>query len=271
MLRRHPGVFLPDAKELQYFNDEWYGPPGTANERARRPLEWYLGFFAAARPGQVCGEITPTYLWNATAPRRIADFDPGLNLFAILRDPTDQVFSSYLFSLQKGEIPAMGFEQCLEEHGYIAARAMYGEHVDRYLEHFPRQQLLVLLYDDLIVAPHSVLTSIQRHIGVPPQIPEEVTERRNVTGLNRYPALNRGAMRARLAMKRYRLEPFVEAIDRAGLGRPFRWLQGQVRPYDHRPTMAKDTEARLRERFRPDLERLERALGLDLTRWKPRT
>jgi hypothetical protein len=268
MLRKHPDVFLPEQKELQYFNEEWYGTPGIRNERATRGIEWYLQFFADAQPGQVCGEITPTYLWNVTAPQRIHAFDPSLRLFALLRDPTEQVFSSYLFSLQKGEMNRMSFEDALVRHSYLVDRTYYGRFIGNYLDWFPLERLKVFLYEDLVRDPRRILVEVERYIGVREFVPDNVSSRTNVTGANAYPRINRALMAFRLALKRYRLEPIVAAADKVGLGSPFRWVQGQVRPYDGRPRMNPDTEARLRATFTPDIEVLEKHIGIDLSAWK---
>ena len=53
LLRQHPGLALPRSKELQYFSLH-YGL-GDA---------WYAGQFAAARPEQRIGEITPYYIFH---------------------------------------------------------------------------------------------------------------------------------------------------------------------------------------------------------------
>lgn len=269
MLRQHPDVFLPDEKELHYFDDEWYGPPGLHNERADQPLSWYLAHFAEARPGQVCGEITPSYLWNPTAPARLHDFDPELKLFAILRDPTERVFSSFQFSLLKGEIEPMPFEQALEQHPYLIERTRYGQFLDRYLDYFPPEQLAITFYDDLRTDPRAFLLDIESYIGVAPFVPDDVDQRQNVTVAHAYPRLNRAMMRARMGLKRHGLERFKDAGDRIGLTRPLKWLQGQVRPFDETPTMQPETEQRLRHGFVDDIARVEQLTGRDLSAWKP--
>lgn len=269
MLRQHPEIFLPDEKELHYFDDEWYGPPGLRNDRASRPLTWYLEHFADARPGHVCGEITPSYLWNPTAPERLHEFDPDLKLFAVLRDPTERVFSSFQFSLLKGEIEQMPFEQALVEHPYLVDRTRYGQFLDRYLEYFPPQRLAIRFYDDLKSDPRAFLLDIESFIGVSPFVPDDVDARRNVTGAHAYPRLNRAMMRARMSVKRHGLERFKDGADRVGLTRPLKWLQRQVRPFEEVPTMSPETEAELRRTFMPDIVRVEALTGRDLSAWKP--
>lgn len=269
MLRQHPEIFLPSEKELHYFDEEWYGPPGLRNERADRPLAWYLAHFEEAGPDQLCGEITPSYLWNPTAAKLLNQFDPDLKLFAILRDPTERVFSSFQFSLLKGEIEQMAFEQALTEHPYLVERTRYGQFLDRYLDHFPPDQLAIRFYDDLRSDPRAFLIDIESYLGVSSFVPDDVDERQNVTVAHAYPRLNRAMMRARMGLKRHGLERFKDRADRVGLTRPLKWLQGQVRPFDETPRMQPETEQELRQGFVPDIERIEALTGRDLAAWKP--
>lgn len=268
MLRQHPRVFLPAEKELHYFNDLAFGGAAIANPRARKPLEWYLDFFADARPEQVCGEISPTYLWNESAPGRVAAFDPEMKIFALLREPVGRLFSAYLFGRQKGEIGSATFEEALERHPYLVDRTRYFTHLSRWFDTFPAANVKVLFHDDIGVDPGAVLVDVERFIGVPDLVPDGVEESRNVTGAPAHPGLNRTLMSARLALKRRGLERVVDAGRSIGLDRPFRYVQRQTRPYAQRPTLRPDTEARLHELFRPEVEGLERLLGVELPRWK---
>src|ERR1017187_10594247 len=68
MLKCHPQIFMPDLKEPWFFAPELrigrsFGPA------ARRPgtLAEYEALFAPARPGQIAGEATPSYLKSELA------------------------------------------------------------------------------------------------------------------------------------------------------------------------------------------------------------
>jgi Sulfotransferase domain len=269
MLRRHPDVFLPDVKEIHYFNDIAFEGSDVRNPNYRKPVSWYLRFFAPARPGQTCGEISPSYLWSETAPDAIHAFDPRMRILVMLRDPVDRLFSSYLFGQQKGEIGRISFEEALHSIDYLLARAPCARSVERYAELFGRDRVKVVFHDDLAADPRGVLLDVERFLGVSSFVPGEVRERRNVTGESRFPTATTFLMRNRIRLKRHGLEWLVEAGKRIGVVWVFRWFQAQVRPYPQRPSLAPETEAALREFFLEDVERLERLLGVDLRRWKP--
>ena len=66
LLAQHPDVFLPAVKEVHYF---------SLNFAAGQ--DWYGSQFAAARPEQHCGEITPYYIFHPEVPRRAHAFAEG--------------------------------------------------------------------------------------------------------------------------------------------------------------------------------------------------
>jgi Sulfotransferase domain len=269
MLRQHPDVYLPGAKELHWFNEISYDGPDVRNPNHAKPLSWYLAFFSDARPGQVCGEISPSYLWSDTAPELIHRFDASMRILIMLRDPVERLFSSYLFGRQVGQIGAISFEESLARFPHLLERAPACGSVARYLELFGREQVHVVLYDDLVADPAGVLRGVQRFIGVREQVPPDVGSRRNVTGASRFPRTTMALMRGRMRLRKHGLEPLVDLGKRVGLVHVFRFFQGQVRPYERRPTVAPATEERLRRRFLGDVEGLERLLGVDLRSWKP--
>ena len=42
MLIQHPQIFLPEPKELHYFNRQFMEVPELENYNASKPLSWYL-------------------------------------------------------------------------------------------------------------------------------------------------------------------------------------------------------------------------------------
>src|SRR5436190_6023827 len=87
-LSQHPEVFVTmQVKELHFFD--------TAN--FNRGLDWYREQFsgADAAGAKAAGEATPTYMYDDTAMKRIAQTVPDARLVAILRNPVDRAYSHY--------------------------------------------------------------------------------------------------------------------------------------------------------------------------------
>ncbi|MBE3636716.1 sulfotransferase family protein [Mangrovicoccus algicola] len=88
---RHPRVAARRPKEIHYFS-------------LRRDLgeDWYRGFFAGKRPGELTGEASPSYfdIPRPDIPARIRAMAPRAHLFAILADPARRAVSEYYHNLR---------------------------------------------------------------------------------------------------------------------------------------------------------------------------
>ena len=82
-LREHPDVFLPDTKEVHFFNRNF-----------DRGIAWYEAHFARHAGEAAVGEVTPNYLNNEEAIPRMAHVLPEARLFVILREPIQRANAS---------------------------------------------------------------------------------------------------------------------------------------------------------------------------------
>ena len=108
VLRRHPGVFIPEWKELQFFNMEFNYEKG---------FDWYLDFFKGSEGCTARGEGTPNYFYNICTdlehrdwinrevPARVKTVLPDAKFILSLRDPVDRAVSAYNHFVLRGNIP----------------------------------------------------------------------------------------------------------------------------------------------------------------------
>jgi hypothetical protein len=175
LLEQHPGAFLPAAKELHYFTLHF--AEGEA---------WYRAHFAGAAPDQLCGEITPYYVFHPQAPERVQALLPQARLIVLLRDPVERALSQY-FHTQRLGLETLSLESALaaeanrllgaddvltkpegrhrshQEHSYLS-RSRYEEQLPRWQALFPCDQLLVLRSEDLFEQPGHVWDRVLRFL-----------------------------------------------------------------------------------------------------------
>ena len=195
MLRRHPQIYMPDLKEPRWFASDLRFPnqPGPAN---RLPLSYeeYLELFDGAAPDQRAGEASPMYLWSREAAANIAEVQPAARIVAILREP-----ASFLYSLhnhwvlhhvegEKDFARALALEPARREGqqvptpSYWPQALLYSDHVcyveqlRRYEAVLPREQLLVLVYDDYRRDNDAAVRRVLGFLGVDDQAPVQVME-----------------------------------------------------------------------------------------------
>ncbi|MEY3020149.1 MAG: hypothetical protein RLZZ272_1133 [Actinomycetota bacterium] len=246
------------TKELRYF---------TANHH--RGVDWYLAQFPPARAGLVRGEISPDYLWDREAPGRMWRHNPGLRMVAVLRDPIERARSAYAHGQRVRAIPrGMSFEDVVRletaQQGrlwFVLVRGgLYFRQLSRYLEHFPREQLHVLLFEDLIDPAGPALADALRFVaaGAGPTVPLTL------------PHVNAG--RAPASLGRWRLERSAERALRRGQPERAERLLQRARRVAVRstapPVLSEATRRMLLERFAPENAALADLLGIDLSAWE---
>ncbi|HXA54038.1 MAG TPA: ATP-binding cassette domain-containing protein [Solirubrobacteraceae bacterium] len=194
MLRAHPQIYMPAAKEPWFFASELHERTPPRPGGTPRTLAEYLALFADARPGQRVGEASALYLWSRTAAQRIAQDRPDARIVAILREPASFLRSLHLQFVQtyvetEGDLrKALALEdhrrrgERIPPHSYWPRALLYSEHV-RYVEQlrrfhavFPREQVLVLIYDDFRAANEATVRRVLRFLDVEETVPVALAE-----------------------------------------------------------------------------------------------
>ena len=196
MLRRHPDIFMPDYKEPRYFLSDL---PSLYIERkggaAPLTVEDYLDLFDPASPGQLLGEASTAYIWSKTSAELIAAARPDARIIVILREPASFVRSLHLQLLQirvekeKNLRDALALEDERRQGRSVPQeigrwpqvllytdRVRYVEQLRRYEDLFPREQMLVLIYDDFRADNEGTVREVLRFLDVNGSVPVQVTE-----------------------------------------------------------------------------------------------
>jgi Sulfotransferase family len=282
MLRTHPDLYMPDLKETRFFARELH--PGMAESSAHpQTLSEYISLFSAAGANQRIGEASPSYLRSRMAAGRIAEVRPDARIIAILREPASFLQSLHLELLRDhvetetdlrkalAQAPARSSEaQRLSQPGLVYPEYVrYVEQLRRYHSVFPREQILVLIYDDFRADNEATLRRVLRFLDVDDALPVQITEANpsvrirspRLYGAVRSLYLGRGPVARTLNRSIVSLSP--RRVRRAAL----RTLQRRV--LYGRPVPAdEDLVVELRRRFKPEVVALSEYLGRDLvTLW----
>ncbi len=189
MLRAHPQIFMPELKETRFFALELHPRPREGGEHPQT-LDAYTALFAAATPGERTGEASPSYIRSEHAAKRIAQLRPDARIIAILREPASFLRSLHLQLLQaqveteadlRGGLALEDARRARRARGdaQIQQGLMYLEHV-RYVEQlrryhavFPREQVLVLIYEDFQADNEGTMRRVLRFLDVDDSSPIE--------------------------------------------------------------------------------------------------
>ena len=282
MLSQHPGVHL-GQKEPNFFIPELRERDMPRPGGTPATLEEYRAWFGGATPGQLVGDISPEYLWSQQSARLIAAARPDARIVAILREP-----AAFLRSLHRQRLrnyvevepdlrramelePARREGRGLPRDTYWPGALMYSEQVRyveqlrRYEEHFRRERMLVMIYDDYRSDGEATVRRLLRFLDLDDEVPIRTRES-NASVEVRAPRLH-GAMRtlmvsdapgARAARSTAKALTPVRARQRA--------LRAVRRKLVFAPAADGDADftAELRGRLEPEVHALSEHLGRDL-------
>src|SRR2546423_3227809 len=169
-LKTHPQVYVPRTKELHFF---------VAERNWLRGLEWYGEHFVDGSGMPARGECSVTYTEFPIfegVPERIAQVIPHVTLLYIVRDPVERIRSHYELLLAAGH-ERRDFDSAVRERPAYIETTRYAAQLDRYLEHFGREQLHVVTTESLIGDTADTLRGICTFIGVDPDAAAPVYKR----------------------------------------------------------------------------------------------
>lgn len=174
-ISEHPQVSPSSKKEIHYFD----GGIDTSTDLYQKGEYWYRAHFTKKSElgtGHITGEASPAYLFNPIVPERIYKTIPGAKLIAILRNPTERAISQY-FHERKLDCENLSIDAALQQeesrlqlsyesreyndfdfiHHSYQSRGLYKQQLDRYLQYFPLNQILVLSSEDFFTDPQGTL------------------------------------------------------------------------------------------------------------------
>jgi Sulfotransferase domain len=253
-LRDHPEVFMSEIKELRFF---------VAERNWERGVEWYEEQFQAAGDAVAIGEASPIYTEYPQfdgVPERIAKVLPDVRLIYLVRHPIERLRSDYADRFLRGGEQRSPEVALASDPGYLN-RSRYGMQVQRYLDYFPKEQLLLVKSEDLRGSRADALERIYSYIGVDEGWESSVLKREyHSTADWRLPRTSFGRIRASRpyrALSRFSPQ-FLKRAARPLITRRV----GEIRP-----EIPDDLRHELEEVLREDVRLLREQVGGDYDGW----
>ena len=299
-LRRHRDIFMCAPKEPEFF---------ARDARYALGLTWYRSLFHLAAPHQRCGESSTAYArWPhfGDVSGRMCLHVPNVKLIYIVRHPVDRAYSDYVQQVKTARnvgdeleaavahLPAnerevyrricaadragtvdwtgARFEDVVEATDRIVDTGRYMSQIEQYLKHFAREQMLLLLFEELCRDPVDLCRRVLRFIGV--DLTKDMFKGSRIVANAAYDHHSRMA-RLRVA-DRVRSMPLAR---RTLSLLPQSWKEAALRAYEGiglarqtfkqvvPPPMLGETRMRLVEFYREPNRALADFLGRDLSDW----
>jgi len=172
-LEQHPDIFMPKIKEPHFFSTDLTPP------RSVRDLDIYRLLFAKAKDELMVGESSASYLYSKVAASNIKAFCPTAKIIVMLRNPVDMMYSLHSQAFFSG-LEDLDFVDALDAEGartelpgapekvfrrYRPA-ARFSSQVQRYFARFGRENVHVIVLDDLSREPRQVYEGVLKFLNV---------------------------------------------------------------------------------------------------------
>ncbi|MFQ5346625.1 MAG: sulfotransferase [Rhodothalassiaceae bacterium] len=274
-LAAHPDIYMAPYKEMHLFaRDLKPDPDGRLAAR-------YRSAFEAVADEAVVGESSVFYMLSEVAAREIAAFQPRAKILIMLRDPIDVIASHHSQIVYEGHESEKDIARALSLEAKrrashrgraltIAEKVLhyrdvvrFAAQIERFLAHFPREQVHIVLYDDVRRDLPAAYEGILRFLGVDPAFRPDF-EVRNANKVVRSRAMRRFLRQtpewftrtARFLLPRRHVRHRLRA----------RLEQLNARFTERRPP-SPELRAGLANELRSEVERLERLRDRDLSHW----
>ncbi|MBK1833416.1 sulfotransferase family protein [Roseibacillus ishigakijimensis] len=276
MLVRHPKIFIPKG-ELFYFDCEdclehpdffpWRCLSRGADVAGHkeRYRNWYNMQFEFAAQDQLIGEDSTTYLSSELAPANIQAEAPQAKLIVMLREPVSRAYSHY-WHLFKTNRATCSFEEMLaRQPASLLTRGLYARQLENYYRLFPREQILVIFFEDFVQKAAEETAQVLAFLGI--EALKEVCEplhtnsaemRRFVSAhlvWNRLRAGNKPDYQTRFELRPKGKSPLLDRVYN-------RWLNPIIEAKP--PRISPDTKAYLRNYYKAPNEHLAGLLNRGL-------
>jgi hypothetical protein len=159
-LARHPGVAMPQKKELHFWD-----------RRRERGVDWWFGRFESLPADRKRGEITPAYgILDRETVQEIACLLPNVRLLFSIRNPIDRAWSAARMGLTRNgkRIEEMDSNKLMKlfQNPPQMMRGDYISCIDTWTSVFPAEQLHISFFDDVVCDPKRVLAGVAQHLGI---------------------------------------------------------------------------------------------------------
>ena len=272
-LKQHPDVFMTTIKEPMFFNNFHNNDFKVHGRKTKKitTFEQYYKLFDAVKNEKAIGEASPAYITNKDCPTLIQEHLPETKIIAVLRQPAARAYSNFLHARRADKEPIADFETAFNKEEerkaenwsplyHYKGKGYYAEQLERYFTLFPKENVKVLLFEDLIKNPVETTQEVFKFLNIDNSFTPDTSKKANVSGTPK-------GLFGWLIMKLryYNLIPNIQFSN---------FLPGFIihiifnSAYKKASPLAPELKKRLTHTFyKEDVLKLEKLIGKDLKHW----
>jgi hypothetical protein len=195
-LKQHPDVFMTSIKEPMFFNNFQKETNFKIQGRKTKKIttfEQYYPLFDAVKNENAIGEASPSYISNKDCPSLIHKHLPNTKIIAVLRQPVARAYSNYLHARRADRESIADFETAFNKEEerkaknwsplyHYKGKGYYTEQLERYYNLFPKENIKVLLFEEVVKNPIKVSQEVFDFLNVDSSFTPDTSKKANVSG-----------------------------------------------------------------------------------------
>ena len=264
MLKNNDDIFVPDSKEIHYFNEEGIGISNITNPNKSRSIEWYHNHFKESK-NKLKGDFSPLYILSSA--KNIKKYNKDAKIVILIRDPISRTISDYKYRIQKGWLSIdTNFEKAVQKYPEIINHSLYSEKISNYIQTFKKEQLLILFYDDIKENPGFLLDKCTDFLGVKNCDKRELFKKINKTNLPKNQKIIFFLIKIKIFFMRIGLHDFVRFIASSKYFKKFlNFISNDI--IEDKSINKVKIPNKFLKLFLTDIKKLERIVSKDLSIW----
>jgi len=276
LLRSHPECFAPDLKEPKFFssdfNRELKNNLGGDYYQVINSEEQYDALFVEGA-GKIKGDFNPFNILSAEAATNIFNYNPHAKIIISIREPVSFLRSFHFQSLYRMIEDEPDFLKALSleperraNHNipkychnplylFYSSLVEYTDQIRRFTDLFGYQNVKIYFFDDILKDEYGIFVDILHYLGVKDSHLRPVQPDRNPSHALRFVWLRRILFTPKVRKWFYTKIP-PRIFTAAG-----KVSQRIFKRVEEKPFVSEEEIARLKVRFKPNVEQLNRFLG----------
>ncbi|WP_306012705.1 MULTISPECIES: sulfotransferase family protein [unclassified Allomuricauda] len=171
-LNEHPELYVGGGKnETYYFGGDVFNQKG---------IDWFESLFVEAYPHQKLGSASVDYIWDIDSVELAHEKYPDIKIIAVLRNPMERTISAFFWLMRKNIIEEGSLEEGIRKaiddyksgadtvYSELIRRSLYTDAIIKLHENFEKDNIRLILFDDIQKKPKDTLNEIYSFLDVAP-------------------------------------------------------------------------------------------------------
>lgn len=270
-LMQHPDLFLPEAKDLQFFLN------AGSYEVKERDFDLY---YSKIDQEKLIGGSQVQLMYFPESANRLFEYNSDMKLIAVLRNPIERAYSAYWYAKRKAWEISESFEIAINKEAdrlkgefreqadltYLS-HGIYEKQIDNLMSIFPSSNLYIGLFDDLKNNPKQFVADIFSWLGVDPRVEIDTEQQSNKAAIPQSMLLQKFLMKPPSQLRALFHQLFPKSVQKTIQEKIVSKLMNMNEKETQYPAIGPETYKQLCDYFRPNNELLGKLINRNLDHW----